>query len=423
MVDASQSVNLRSTSQNQDTVSLGPWPKGMNNRQLAYSIPPEQVADAVNGQFDLMGRFRRRAGYAKITPALGAHSGFSCDYGTFIVQNGTLSRWESDNTLTALVPGIRGPVAYLAYNGQVFWTDGTQTGRIVNGVAKRWGIVPPDFAPTAIVVAGSSSPIGQINLYATFLRADGVESGASQLIEVQAGLGDTVALSGLPVSDDPDVQSLCIYAGRGEVYYSEVVVPVGTLSASVTLRGAGIIAQPSVGLPPPPGLQLAMFRGRIFIAQGSVLWYTDLYDVEKYSPDGNYIPFPDEIDLIAAVDGKPRLRAPVTGIYVAAGNATIFLRGETVEEFLYAVVLHYGAVRHTLVPIPNTNNFMWMTPRGALMTTDDGELQNLQEASIAMSDVAGPDGAAYIREAGGNRYFIAAVSVSGANTFSREGRA
>ena len=421
-MDASQDVTLRSTSQNQNTVSLGPWPKGMNNRQAAYSIPPGQVARAVNGQFDLLGKFRRRAGYAKVQPALAAHSGFSCSHGTFVVQNGTLSSWDGA-AFTALVPGIKGPVAYLTYNDQVFWTDGFSTGRIVNGVAKRWGIVPPVFAPLVVVQAGSTSPIGQVNLYATFIRADGVESGASQVVEVQAGQGDSIVLSGLPTSDDPDVRALVIYAGRGEVYYREATVPVGQMSVSLSLRASGIITQPRIGLPPPPGLQLAIFRGRIFIAQGRVLWYTDLYDAERYDPASNYILFQDDIDLIAAVDGKPRLRAPVTGIYVAAGQSTIFLRGETVEDFLYAVVLHYGAVRRTLVPIPNTNNFMWMTPRGAIMTTDDGELQNLQEASIAMSDTTASDGAAYIREAGGNRYFIATTQASGENVFSRRGAA
>lgn len=421
-MDASREVGLQSTTQNQDSVELGPWPKGMNNRQAAYAIPPGQVANAVNGDFDAVGKFRRRSGYTKVTSALNSHSGFTSTQGVFFVQNGTLSLWSPTGNPTPIFSGIQGRVSYVEYSSNVFWTDGVSTGRIVAGVNHRWGVEAPAFDPIIQVSTDTSSEagkIGEVNFYATFVRSDGVESGASNMVSIQAGQGAQFTLTNLPVTADPDVTLLRIYAGRGDVYYVEAQVSVSQTTATVAMAGNGKAAQPMVSVPPPAGSQIGYFRGRLFISVGNVLWYTNAYDVEKVDPVKNYILFENDIDLFAPTAGKIRFRMAITGIYVAAGNATIMLRGESVDEFMVETILNYGAVAGTLVQVPNTNNVMWMSTRGLILANDEGELQNLQEASIAMSNTEHTAGAAYIRESNGIRQYIGVTNTSGNNLFGR----
>ena len=87
------------------------------------------------------------------------------------------------------------------------------------------------------------------------------------------------------------------------------------------------VVNPTVNLPevagqvlmdPPVATSLAYYSGRIYMAQGSTLWATQLYTYELIDATRNYFLFEHDITGMAAVSD---------GLYVGTTSAVYFLRG------------------------------------------------------------------------------------------------
>lgn len=395
------------SSQNQSALELGPWPAGMNNRQAPYSLPEGAVADALNGDFDTLGRFSRRAGFERVAPMQRAHSAFSARGAAYMVDGHELIQWvPGGRQFLAQVSGE--PMSFVEHNGVVYWTDGVSTGRIVDGVAKSWGVTAPGDTFWLTSDDTSSHP-GDVTVAVSFLRADGVESGLSPAKQHRSAPGAAITVGSLPLTDDPDVTHVNIYAGNGEAMYLEQIVPVGTQIVSFALKGEGKPAEQRRLDPPPPGSDLVLFKGRIFIAAGKFVFYTDPFRPEHADLMGGYIPFESDVELMAPVED---------GLYVAAG-ATTFFWGTDPDKFEAQTVLNYGAVPGTRVKVPNTAQTMWMSVRGAVIGDREGKAGNVQEANVSPGVAATGRGAAMIRERRGLRQFVAVSPLAAHNTFAR----
>lgn len=388
------------SSQNQSALELGPWPVGMNNRQAPYSLPEGAVADAVNGDFDNLGRFSRRAGFERITPMQRAHSAFSSTQGVFLVDGFDLVRWApGSREVLAQVSGE--PMSFVEHNGVVYWTDGVDTGRIVGGAVKQWGVESPGGG--FLLSSGYSTTYpGDTTVAVSFVRADGVESGLSPAKQIRSAPGATITVTGLPLTDDPDVARINIYAGQGEALYLERTLPAGTASTSFTLSGAGKPAEQRRLDPPMPGTDITLFKGRLFVTVGPYLFYSDPFRPEHFDLASGFIPFESDIEVVAPVED---------GLYVAAG-ATTYFRGTDPDKFVAQTVLNYGAVPGTLVKVPYTAQVMWMSARGAVLADREGQVGNLQEDNVDPAVSTSQRGAAMIREDRGLRQFVAVATAS-----------
>ena len=69
--------------------------------------------------------------------------------------------------------------------------------------------------------------------------------------------------------------------------------------------------------------------------------------------------------------------------------------------------MNYGAVYGTSQAIPNTNDVLWYSVRGVVVGTQDGRVENIQEAHVAAD--SGTVGASIIREKDGLRQMVATV--------------
>lgn len=286
-----------------EPVTVGPWPKGMNNRQSLAALPPGTLGNAVNIDLDWLGNARRRAGYTKVVGGLSVRAGYSCSAGTFFVDGSNLYRLNADDSTTLLYSGLVGnPVAYEYFNGVVYITDGLITGRIVSGVFTSW---PVD----------------------TNLPGDAAEY---------------------------------------------MAVPAGSI--------------------------IKEYKGRIYVASGSIVWITDPFLFGSVHRQRGFIQLTANVDIMEPVSG---------GLWIVT-DRTDFYAGGGPDEFEVRNQLNYGAVPGTSVKVPNTNDVMWYSDRGAVLAAQDGTIKNLQEENVAAE--SGESGAALIREENGIRQFIASVS-------------
>ena len=129
---------------------------------------------------------------------------------------------------------------------------------------------------------------------------------------------------------------------------------------------------------PPVGTIIKLFSGRVYIASGSVLWYSEPFGPNLFRAATNYIPFPAEIIMVAPVVG---------GIFVSTTKKIYFFAGKDVTQFQQSVVAHYPAIKGTdcevdgiavrggkISPAPMQ---MFTTTMGICVGTADGQLVNL----------------------------------------------
>ena len=75
---------------------------------------------------------------------------------------------------------------------------------------------------------------------------------------------------------------------------------------------------------PPIGTELCMFNGRMYIASGSILWYSNPFAFSQFDLARNFIPFTEQISMLAGT---------VSGIWVGTDAGVYFMRGGSPTTF------------------------------------------------------------------------------------------
>jgi hypothetical protein len=129
---------------------------------------------------------------------------------------------------------------------------------------------------------------------------------------------------------------------------------------------------------PPVGSIIRMFSSRVYIADGSTLWYSEPFAPNLFRRAANYIPFPAKITMVAPVMG---------GIFVSTIRKIYFLAGKDAKQFSQLVVAHYPVIEGTDVEVDgialNAGKIsplpvqMFTTPNGICVGTSEGQLINL----------------------------------------------
>ncbi len=383
--------------------TIGPWPVGMNNRAPDYALPTDKygkeiaLRNAVNVDIDNRGHLSRRDGFARVTAAVGAHSGYSCAGGTFFVDGSTLKRLN-DNDTTSDVCSVHGAVAYEYFDGVLYFSDGISTRKILSdGTLTRWGYDVPN-APL-LGSAPGVLPAGTYLAALTYLTPDGIEHGASALSTITVTMASSIQFIGLPQRGDATLR-LYLSAANGKTLYH-----VGDTTAG----GFTVYAEPGSGAAldkqfidaPPAGSIIRQYNGRMYVADGKVLWHSEPFAFSHFRLAANYTQFEHDIAVMEAVDA---------GMWVATTAKTFLLGGETTEAPVLREAAGYGAVPGTGLIDPATKNAMWYSTRGAVTGSKDGQLVNLQEDNVAAD--TGTAGAAMLREHNGLKQFVASVQNS-----------
>lgn len=146
----------------------------------------------------------------------------------------------------------------------------------------------------------------------------------------------------------------------------------------------------------PPGACIAHHAGRLLVAVGSALIYSEPFTPNLRDESRGFEIFPAPITCIAAVEA---------GVFVMA-DKTYYLPGGLPAQSLRAV-LPYGALAGS-VGYRKDGGAHWMSERGIVSASIQGELTNLQERHVAMQ--AAGVGATLYREADGMRAIVSALS-------------
>lgn len=357
---------------------------GIRNDIAAERFSTADLVDGVNIDLDDAGRPEMRDGSSRVyTAAGGVHSLWASRDGSvcLFVEGTELKRLSSSlTTATTLATGLQAGarVSYDEHAGAVYLSNGFQSLIVENGAARNWGVTPP--SGLSAVAAGGNLPGGRYQFTATYLYTNGRESGAmpAGYIDIDGG-GFTVTI---PDSDDAQVLGKILYcsSANGDTLYE-----VGAVSATTqtmhfgdsSLRLQRPLTTQFYGAP-PPATDVAIYRGRAYVAVGSLVLYSAPFGLELFRGD-EYFMLPGAVTLIAPAED---------GLFIATDTETSWYSGADPESMTVVQRHDKGAIPGTLSRIPvgmlkgMTGEFevpAWLSGNGICAGLPGGQLFNMTE--------------------------------------------
>jgi hypothetical protein len=237
------------------------------------------------------------------------------------------------------------------------------------------------------------------------------------------------------ISAQPPLAQLSYVQVGGKIYFSspnecgiideagETVAPWGP-SADIWLSP---VINPTAGLPaiagrllgsPPLATNLAYWNGRIYLAQDSLLWATELYLYNVIDKTRNFFPFEAPITMVGAVGD---------GIYVGTEEGCWFLSGSNIKELKRTRVLDSPVIPGSMVYMPAemanppqvdlgadqpvSVSLLFMTNNGYCAGQNGGVCYNLTESKVAFPDAT--SAAAFYRKQYGVHQYVAVLNSGG----------
>lgn len=406
-----------------ETLTFDGWPGGVNNRLRETepgvtdeaAIPASQyLREAINVDLTAFGHPMRREGYAKIQNGF-SHSLWShreLPYG-LLVHEGWLSRLWPTGELEALQEvQPYAPMSFATVNGEVFWANGVEQGRVTPGGAKHWGL-PCGPQPILRDAADSGLTAGQYRAALVYVDADGEEYGAGPegVLDVQGGL--EVEVPGSWPEGAVEAR-LFVSQANGEILYEySTVDEPATLTILPTLLGRGRELETAGRKPPLPGSIVRYFAGRLWIARRQTLYFTEALRYGLTRPAQGIFMFPADITLI-----EPTL----DGVYVGHSGGVSFLAGTDPYNMQQTQVSGFAPVRRASTRVPG-DRFevaadevpVWWGVDGAMVAgLPGGQVQQMTKDRLATPEFS--IGALLYREREGMAQVVSSLKGGGADS-------
>lgn len=306
---------------------------GLNNRARETALPEGALRQCTNLDVTNEGTLRVRDGL-RLWLSGAWHSLYPHPHGAYLcaVKDSMLGVVKNSGftALTAVV----GPVRYAELNGDIFWSDGTEQGRIDGaGALVGWGLNPPPALQATVVAGQGGLAAGTYQITYTAL-VSGLESGAPVPLQLEVATGGGISVT-TPTSSARFAVYLTPPNGQSHEF-----AKVAELAGGVTVvvgdgwRGKNLESLRAVK--PYPADFLCAYKGRLWGTLENTLWFTDALSPHWLFPENGYFLFDAPITLLEATED---------GLYIAAGERTFFLQGTEPGSWALRTVRYSGAVR------------------------------------------------------------------------------
>lgn len=380
---------------------------GINNRLPinALTIRTKEssgtyLRDAVNVDVDDAKQLRSRKATERIQALTAPHSLYTTGDGThYLVRDSVLYRVTLPTYAETLVAILASNdrMSYVEYDGSLYFSNGTDGGRITAGVVYPLGLPTPN-APTLTSAAGTM-PLGKYQVCVSYVNSvtgeeGGVSAASTFSLASEAGLRVT-----LPAAT-PGATHVNVYVSdvNGSVLRRASSVVVGTVYLDVAAKPTGREANRRYEVPLPAGT-LFLMNGMLCSFKGS-----DIFEGVPYRP-GYYVP----LNHREAEGGRVRMAGPVSnvvptqgGAYVVADKTYWFAGPRLTTAEVVREILPYGGVPGTAFESDDEKTVGWFGVRGVVIGTPAGEIRPVMAEAIDQTPpVAGVS--AYFEDGGYHR--------------------
>lgn len=377
---------------------------GINNRRPASDLSYVDrerrqrnfVKDALNVDLTGSGTLTRRAGYARVAELDGCRSLWADDDAGYFASGSQLFEFDgaSPPTAVATLASAYTDVSYARTPLGLVWSDGYQN-RLMPG-AIPLTVPTPNPTPHVTAQTGGALRAGQYLTAFAAVRA-GQQSPMSTPTAVLAPEGGKIVVTSAPQPHDVRV---FVSPADGSTMYLESVLVAGATTVEIPLvTSSGFAVTYAPEAPMPPGAIVRLHRGRLLVAAGGVISYSNPYHFGVMDPTQNYVPMGSEVTLLESVED---------GVFVATTDKTWFAAGDDfANPTAFTNVLPFGATPGTAVHDPLSNNVRWFSPKGLIEGTPAGRVSLLQDDHMVFGEAAG--GASLVREQSGYRSILTSL--------------
>lgn len=362
------------------TTKIGPF-AGISNRRPTYALIDEDkgffVPSANNVYLTNAGTFVVRREPELIQAMSAPHSLFR----GLMVRGGSLYSVTLPTYAETFkkVLSNNSPMSYAEINGSVYYSNGTDSGRIDQaGVVRPWGLPTPS-SPTLSVISGSLL-VGKYNIAISYSNEDtGEEGGVSSWATYDLASAGAIRVQ-LPGATD-GATHVNIYASsvNGSDLTLQSTVAASTTSADITAitHNKREISQ-RVEQPLPAGSRIFEFNGCLCSVNGKELYVGLPYRHGYYLPLSGRVSFPENISIATGNQ---------SGIYVAADKTYLLAGNDPSNSDLVNDVLPYGAIAGTEFTLTNEENIIvgWMGEKGFVLASSDGSVKAVTDDEVSVS--------------------------------------
>jgi len=376
------------------------WAKGLNNRvreteagaaaRSQFEVPSSPwLRQALNVDLTSKGHALRRTGYTQLIAGF-YHSLWSDPAISFglCVKDGLLTALTVDDgivehPLKAISPYA--PVSCCAVNGEVYWSNGTDKGRVLPSLTvAHWGLpVPPQ--PSLVGSAGGSLYAGRYQVAVTFEDASKEEYGACEPVTIDLDENSSLEVTvggGWPV--EAVLANVYVTRPNGEIFYlAKVLYYPGSVTVQLGDLGTGRVLETLDRQEPPPGQIVREFNGRVYIARRDTVVFTEplRYGVTRAS-QGIYM-FPSDVTL---------LEPSTDGVYVGMEGQVVFLSGADPYNVSQIAVSAHSPIPRSSTRVPgerfgtNARHVpLWWGQDGVMVAgLPGGQVQQLTRDRLAL---------------------------------------
>ncbi len=362
------------------TTPIGPF-IGINNRLPDFALHVKDRGDYVraadNVEISNAGTVHSRKVPELIQAMTGAHSLFNDLYvRSSVLYRATFSPF-AETLVKLLVSNAR--MSYCVINGDTYYSNGTDSGRIAaNGTVYPWALPTPS-APAVAPIAGTLFK-GRYQVAVGYANAATGEEGgvsASTNYELSADGGLRITLPAATTG----ATHINVYVSsvNGSIPFLQTTVATGTTTVDVTARTDGREANQRYEAPLPAGTRLFEFNGCLCSVAGRRLFIGLPGKYGYYLPVFPHPTFPAEISVAVGAQ---------MGFYVVADKTYFFAGTDPEKVDIVRDVLPYGAVPGTEFVVPNDATVGWFGEKGIVIATPDGQAAAVMADSIDLTPPA-----------------------------------
>lgn len=363
------------------TQSLGPF-LGVNNRLPDFALTLEKkgsyLRSASNVDLDDAGHLRRRTGQTRVQALTNPHSLFETRDGRFFMAlSSVLYEVTLPSYTQTLIKVLTNddPVSYVEHNGDTYYSNGTDSGRIAaDNTWYPWALPTPTLP--GVSATPGTLPAGHYLVAVTHYNSvTGEESGCGGATAYKLEIPGSLRVSLPGAVTGATHINVYVSATNGEVPCLRATVTAGTSSYIVSEL---TVSRPCLTMfqePLPACSGLFMHMGRLGGLVGQTVVYGEPWRPGYYQPVANRIDFEKAVSLVVPAQN---------GCYVVA-ELTRWFEGDLANPARIADVLPYPGVPGTAFKAISDETVGWFSSAGVVIADTAGQVSAVMADPIDLT--------------------------------------
>lgn len=390
---------------------------GLNNVDDDNRFAPSELREATNVDVTREGKIKRRKGFASVYTGSGIRSLIAFGEHTLFAE-GSLLKKLNGNTAQTWFSGLHehNKLAHVERDGILIISDGVLNYQVFDNGSVLPLTVPTPVSPVALVSNATGARNSTLRSVLTYEDAQGQESAASAEMSAQvSSYGGDLVVGSFPTPPS-GVAYVNLYATTldGSTFYLERSIPAASIAPGFTVAlnpqtVDGRELRTQYLSPLPAGDLITYALGRLWVAKGNVLYYSEPLNYGLTNLAHNYFIYGKDITILAGLEEA----------VIAVADKHYSLVGSQEEEIRQVKLFNYGAPKGNVVYSEVAKlgleglgiGAAWLSDKGFVVANGQGALVNQTESRVAMPKY--DEAAVMLREEEGARRLVAAARSKG----------